>query len=347
MKKTFKELMVIADRLAAGQNRLKDTILKEVLHADILMALHQSELGKSLVFQGGTALRLCYGNQRYSEDLDFVRNAPLNPAHFENFKKALTTSIAERHELTVRVTDPKRSLDARSSDNSVVVHRWTATIEISSQEETDIPGAKNQKIHIEVADIPAYDARPRMINSPYAHLGTTSVMLNVSSEKEILADKVIAVAGRNHIKARDIWDIKWLRDKGVALNLDWVRQKALDHHLVTGSDMSPLVSRLQRRTQDLALPATHKHFVDEMSRFLAMEQANIWLSDDYTSLGLIKDVSDFLEEQLSKLEAPVMTPDQSTHPAKRAQEINEWRQRMTDARKGSECQDNDDPQNTP
>lgn len=83
MKKSFEDLMTIADRLAAGENRLKDTILKEVLHADILMALQKSDLGKSLVFQGGTALRMCYGNQRYSENLDFVRNAPLDPALFE------------------------------------------------------------------------------------------------------------------------------------------------------------------------------------------------------------------------------------------------------------------------
>lgn len=73
---------------------------------------------------------------------------------FENFKEALKTSIAERHELNVRITDPKKPLEERTSDNSVVVHRWTATIEIEN------PSAKNQKIHIEVADIPAYDDGP-------------------------------------------------------------------------------------------------------------------------------------------------------------------------------------------
>lgn len=170
MKKSFEDLMVIAEHLAAGQNRLKHTILKEVLHADILRALHESDLGKSLVFQGGTALRLCYGNQRYSEDLDFVRSTPLQPAHFEHFKKILKTSIAERYELDVRISDPKRSLNQRTTDTSIAVHRFTAMISIEK------PGFKNQKIHIEVADIPAYDARPRMINNPYAEYGAGPVM---------------------------------------------------------------------------------------------------------------------------------------------------------------------------
>lgn len=324
MKKSFQDLMVIADRLAAGQNRLKDTILKEVLHADILMALHKSELGKLLVFQGGTALRMCYGNQRYSEDLDFVRNAPLKPVYFEKFKEILKASMAERYGLNVRITEPKRPLDERTTEKSVVVHRWIALIEI---EKPGAKSAKNQKIHIEVADIPAYDARPRMINSPYAQYGVGPVMLNVSSEREILADKVVAVAGREYIKARDIWDLKWLRDKGVELNRDWVRRKAADYHLVDSSDMSPLIRRLKARIHELALPETHKKFVDEMSRFLAKDQADLWLSDETTSAGLLMDVSDFLEAQLPRLEA-TFSPDQHAEAASREEKIRAWRERM-------------------
>ena len=301
--------MVIAEHLAAGQNRLKHTILKEVLHADILRALHQSDLGKSLVFQGGAALRLCYGNPRYSEDLDFVRSAPLEPTHFEHFKATLKTSIAERYELNARISNPKRSLNQRKTDTSIAVHRFTAIIAIEK------PGFKNQKIHIEVADIPAYDARPRMINNPYAEYGTGPVMLNVSSEKEILADKVIAVAGRDYIKARDIWDIKWLRDRGIELKPAWVRHKAADYHLVNNSDLSPLINRLKERIRSLALSETQEKFIDEMRRFLAKEQSDIWLASPATSLGLIKDVSDFLEEQLPKLEAPCSTNPHADRPA--------------------------------
>ena len=50
---------------------LKATIAKELLHYDILESLYDNPIGKKLVFQGGTALRLCYRNDRYSEDLDF------------------------------------------------------------------------------------------------------------------------------------------------------------------------------------------------------------------------------------------------------------------------------------
>ena len=50
----------------------RPVIQKELLHYDILFCLKQSGLLDGLVFQGGTSLRLCYGSNRYSEDLDFV-----------------------------------------------------------------------------------------------------------------------------------------------------------------------------------------------------------------------------------------------------------------------------------
>lgn len=46
-------------------------IEKELLHIDLLNSFVPQMQNTSLVFQGGTALRLCYGAPRYSEDLDF------------------------------------------------------------------------------------------------------------------------------------------------------------------------------------------------------------------------------------------------------------------------------------
>lgn len=43
-------------------------IEKELLHIDLLNSFVPQMQNTSLVFQGGTALRLCYGAPRYSED---------------------------------------------------------------------------------------------------------------------------------------------------------------------------------------------------------------------------------------------------------------------------------------
>jgi predicted nucleotidyltransferase component of viral defense system len=68
---TFKNL---AESIAAnlGQTQMLPVIEKELLHYEILQALSEKGYMDNLVFQGGTALHLCYGAPRLSEDLDFA-----------------------------------------------------------------------------------------------------------------------------------------------------------------------------------------------------------------------------------------------------------------------------------
>lgn len=49
---------------------LTPVIEKEIVHYEIIRSLGRNGLLQDITFQGGTSLRLCYGSQRYSEDLD-------------------------------------------------------------------------------------------------------------------------------------------------------------------------------------------------------------------------------------------------------------------------------------
>ena len=49
----------------------QEHILREYLQYHILESIFTGPFAKKLCFIGGTALRLCYANERFSEDLDF------------------------------------------------------------------------------------------------------------------------------------------------------------------------------------------------------------------------------------------------------------------------------------
>lgn len=49
-----------------------DTVVREEYEILLLKEIFESEYGSSLVFKGGTALRLVYNSPRFSEDLDFT-----------------------------------------------------------------------------------------------------------------------------------------------------------------------------------------------------------------------------------------------------------------------------------
>src|ERR1700704_5239490 len=51
---------------------MDQNLMKEAIHLHLLSVLSEAGILRHVIFQGGTALRLCYGGERYSEDLDFV-----------------------------------------------------------------------------------------------------------------------------------------------------------------------------------------------------------------------------------------------------------------------------------
>lgn len=328
MNKQFEQYLRIAEQESNGSSKRASTILKEVLHWDILAAIAASGLGKSLVFQGGTALRMCYNNPRYSEDLDFVRSGPLKAENFNTFVELLTQSVVKKYQLNIVVKKPKKSLDTNSTDTSIAVHRWIATIEIGNQ------ATPNQKIHIEIADVPAHDVQQRMVKSHYEQYGFHPILLNVSSKDEILADKVTAVANRPYFKARDIWDIKWLNDTGASLNHKLVKIKARDYNMVNATGDINVAQKLHQKIIELSSIETQDKFIQEMSRFLPQDQANLWLKDESTAAGLIMDVSNFLEKQIPKLQHTAMHGKVAGPVDDKNKVIKAWRERI--AREGKD-----------
>lgn len=84
----------LADNLQKSLGISQEQIVREEYEMIILKALFESELGRALVFKGGTALRLAYGSPRFSEDLDFSVIKKLNQ---ETLYK-LFKSVADQYE---------------------------------------------------------------------------------------------------------------------------------------------------------------------------------------------------------------------------------------------------------
>src|SRR3989344_1700941 len=72
--------------LAKRLNTFPENIVREEYEMIFLKTLLESSWGKSLVFKGGTALRLTYHSLRFSEDLDF---ALINKINWSKLKKIL------------------------------------------------------------------------------------------------------------------------------------------------------------------------------------------------------------------------------------------------------------------
>src|SRR3990167_7154085 len=82
----------IADAYPEHLRAFKESILKEYLQYKILNSIFNSPYSEKLAFLGGTALRILYGNTRFSEDLDFD-NLGLTEKEFKQLSEIIEKDL--------------------------------------------------------------------------------------------------------------------------------------------------------------------------------------------------------------------------------------------------------------
>ena len=101
-----------------GMGNLLPVVEKELLHYRILDALMREGFFSSLVFQGGTSLRLCHGSPRYSEDLDFAGGTSFDMDTLKGLGSCISDSLSGMGDyVTVRVKEPRPDAQMAYSDS--------------------------------------------------------------------------------------------------------------------------------------------------------------------------------------------------------------------------------------
>ena len=140
-------------------------IEKELLHYDILFALEKSGLLDKLTFQGGTSLRLCYGEISFKRNhLDFAGGKDFSSAMLADMKCSVEKDLANDTGLNT-VKEPKDLTAEDPKYSELSIDKWQiAAILVTSPERKDLP---KQKIKVEVANIPAYTREPQPLQINY------------------------------------------------------------------------------------------------------------------------------------------------------------------------------------
>ena len=297
---SFKTLVdrAISDSEAAIH---RPVIEKELLHYDILYALDNAGLLDELVFQGGTSLRLCYGSNRYSEDLDFAGGVDFSSKSLEQMRTVIESYIGERYGLEVTVKEPN-TLREDPKYAELKIDKWQIAI-TTSPEQKHLP---KQKIKVEVASIPAYTKSPLSLQENYDFLpdGYDSILIFTESLDEVMADKIISLpATQKYVRHRDVWDLVWLKQKGANLNIDLVKSKVSDYKIDNFADL------LQRRIDSLNTIVNSKEFEDEMKRFISSSIYERTLAKENFRIFVESTLTELLSNTLKEFNGNEDTPE--------------------------------------
>ena len=271
----------------------KPVIEKELLHYDILFVLDRAGMLDDIVFQGGTSLRLCYGSNRYSEDLDFAGGYDFNSKTLSKMKEVIEEYIGDRYGFEITVKEPQ-SLKKDPKYTDLRIDKWQIAI-VTAPEHKSIA---KQRIKIEVANILAHTKVPLPLKQNYAFLpdGYKDTLIYVESLEEIMADKIISLpATQRYVRHRDIWDLMWLQQQGATINKKLIEKKVSDYKI------EGFIELLDTRIASIESIVNGRDFDQEMKRFLSQEAYDRTLGKDKFREFLISNLVGLLSSAKKEL----------------------------------------------
>jgi predicted nucleotidyltransferase component of viral defense system len=236
---------------------MDQNLVKEAIHLHLLSAMSDAGILRHAVFQGGTALRLCYGGDRYSEDLDFVCGKAGSYFTDVEFKELIEAALETTKKTLNR--DFGIAADRISLKKPpITVAAWQIIVPIEAT-----PRAPRSLIKIEFANVPAYETKPMPVRATPGLVQVQDVILTVETPNEILADKAVALTAREVLKFRDVWDVWFLQNKlDAKVDREVVQKKFADY------GTSDTEAKAEKRLAELSSEATPNAFLSEMKRFL-------------------------------------------------------------------------------
>lgn len=199
--------------------------LREIMQEIALAGLSRTDFFEKAAFYGGTALRIFYGLDRFSEDLDFSLLEPNSDFSLEPYFSAIVTEF-EAMGMTVSIREKDKKV--QSSVESAFLKSETVWKELILEDivkQAGIRSNKSIKIKIEVDRDPplGFTTEEKLLLRPF------SFYVKCFTLPSLFAGKMHALLfrkWRNRIKGRDWYDMEWYIRKGVKLDIYHFLQRA-------------------------------------------------------------------------------------------------------------------------
>jgi predicted nucleotidyltransferase component of viral defense system len=228
--------------------------LREILQQTALLGLARHHFFEHAIFYGGTALRILYGLDRYSEDLDFSLIQPNPDFDFLPFLHGMSLELESMgFQLNISV----REKNQESGIWSAFLKANTLELLLSIDSKSKMRGIHpEQKIQIKLeidTDPPVY-AMPiesKLVKNPVPFYITTFRIIDLCAGK---MHAVLCRAWRNRIKGRDWYDLIWYIQSGIPVNLAYLRAKMVQTNHLANKEIfgkKELYQRLEQRIDQI------------------------------------------------------------------------------------------------
>ena len=202
--------------------------MKEIMQEIVLCGLSRAGFFKEAAFYGGTALRIFYGLDRFSEDLDFSLEQINLDFDLCSYFPVLEKEV-KAFGLNVEIQEKQKTKDSNIRSAFLKGNTKEHLLLFYADERVVGTVAKNEvvKIKFEVDTNPpafaTYEHKYRLLPVPYE--------IRLYDMPSLFAGKIHAVICRgwqSRIKGRDLYDYIFYLSKAVAVNQRHLRARLID-----------------------------------------------------------------------------------------------------------------------
>lgn len=199
--------------------------LREIIQEVALLGLWRAKFFEHAAFYGGTALRILYGLDRFSEDLDFSLLAPSPDFNLARYTASLEEELLA-FGFNVRVEMVDKAVESAVQSAFLKANTRNELLVIEAGEELAGRVAAGQvlkvKIEVDTDPPPGFSTSTRYLLQPIPFA------VRSYSLPDLFAGKMHAILFRkwkNRVKGRDWYDLVWYAANHPQLNLGHLEQR--------------------------------------------------------------------------------------------------------------------------
>jgi len=255
---------------------------REIFQEVALYALWRADFFEVAAFQGGTSLRILYGLQRFSEDLDFILKAPDPGFQWSPYLEKLLTGLLEfgLHSEAIDKSrmdhDVKRALlknNSVSNQLDLSFDRDHLNRKLKIKLEIDVNPPNGSGFDYSYLDFP--------LDFEVCHQDLTS---NFSL-------KIHALLCRPYLKGRDWYDFNWYVKKRIHPNLPHLQAALYQHGPWQGQSMTVDQSWVKSALVEKVTAIDWNEATADVTRFLSTaEQQSLKLWSERFFLNKVEKI---------------------------------------------------------
>ena len=258
--------------------------MKEIIQEIILCSLSRTDFFKHAAFYGGTALRIFYGLDRFSEDLDFSLKEPDDGFDLSAYLPSLENEVRS-YGLNL-----KAEVKAKTKESFV----QSAFVKGNTREQlllfypddsifSLVPGNETVKIKFEVDTNPppfaGYEKQYRLLPIPYE--------VQLYDAPSLFAGKIHAVLCRgwkNRIKGRDLYDFVFYVSRKIPVNLSHLNARLADSGFIhDGTSLT--IQKVKEALSDRFTSIDYSNAKQDVLPFIRNSASvDVWSEDFFTRI---------------------------------------------------------------